>query len=55
MCVAALRNFLKGRDNFMHAEIILSNEQVKEIAYDWYDVIVKAITEMRGGENSEEK
>lgn len=39
----------------MHAEIILSNEQVKEIAYDWYDAIVKAISEMKGDVENEKK
>ena len=39
----------------MHAQIILSDEQVKEIAYDWYDVIVKAIIEMRGGEKNDDE
>ncbi len=39
----------------MHAQIILSDEQVKEIAYDWYDAIVKAISEMKGDAENEEK
>lgn len=37
----------------MCAEIILSAKQAKQIAYDWYDIIVKTITEQGGAENAE--
>lgn len=29
----------------MCTEVILSTAQAKQIAYDWYDIIVKTITE----------
>ena len=39
----------------MHAQIILSDEQVKEIAYDWYDAIIKAIMETKEGEKNDDE
>lgn len=39
----------------MYADINLSTAQAKQIAYDWYDIIVKTITEEGEVKNEETK
>mgnify|MGYP004479423399 CR=1 FL=1 len=39
----------------MCTEVILSTAQAKQIAYDWYDIIVKTITEEGEIENEKKE